>query len=53
MRRLIASEFGIELTIGHFLISGSPSKYICVTRRWANPDPKIDKWMWAGRQLLM
>src|SRR5579884_806359 len=37
------------LKIGSYGWSGSPGKYICVTRRWANARPKTEKWMCAGR----
>ena len=38
--------------IGSAANSGSPGKYICVTRRSVNARPKIEKWMWAGRHAL-
>ena len=38
--------------IGSYGNSGSLGKYICVTSRWVNAVPKIEKWMWAGRQAL-
>ena len=31
-------------------MSGSPSKYIWVTRREPNAGPRTDTWMWDGRQ---
>ena len=32
--------------------SGSPGKYIWVTRRLVKPVPNTEKWMCAGRQAL-
>ena len=52
MRRSIAASSGTVWRIGQIRISGSPSKYIWVMRRWAKPEPKIEKWICAGRQLL-
>ncbi len=46
----MAALSGMVFTIGHFQIIGSPSKYIWVMSRWAKPWPKMEKWMWAGRQ---
>ena len=43
---------GDRRRIGQCGISGSPSKYIWVISRWAKPEPKTEKWMCAGRQLL-
>ena len=48
----IAARSGIERTIGHFQIIGSPSKYICVISRCAKPWPNTEKWICAGRQSL-
>ena len=36
--------------IGSSANSGSPGKYIWVTRRSVNARPKTEKWMCAGRQ---
>ena len=41
-----------ELKIGSNGNSGSPGKYICVTRRETKEWPNTEKWMWAGRQAL-
>src|SRR5215467_3137097 len=43
---------GTELKIGSCAKSGSPGKYIWVTRRWVNARPNSEKWMCAGRQAL-
>src|SRR5439155_24819051 len=43
---------GTELKIGSWPKSGSPGKYICVTRRWANACPNSEKCRCAGRQAL-
>jgi hypothetical protein len=39
-----------ELKIGSSEKSGSPGKYICVTRRCVNARPNSEKWMCRGRQ---
>ena len=41
-----------ELKIGSKANSGSPGKYICVTKRVRNDGPNSEKWMCAGRQAL-
>ena len=38
-----------ELKIGSYENSGSPGKYIWVTRRWVNARPNTEKWMCCGR----
>src|SRR5262249_29610883 len=38
--------------IGSKSSSGSPGKYICVTRRVTNAGPNSEKWMCAGRHAL-
>ena len=38
--------------MGQIGISGSPSKYSCVIRRWQKAWPKTETWICAGRQLL-
>ena len=47
-RRALSSA--VQLKIGSCASSGSPGKYICVTRRVAKAGPKTEKWMCAGRQ---
>src|SRR5262249_14638029 len=39
-----------ELKMGSYGNSGSPGKYIWVTRRWAKERPNSERWMCAGRQ---
>src|ERR1700750_870686 len=50
--RLRACSSGTAWKIGSNASSGSPGKYIWVTRRVANAGPKYEKWMWFGRQAL-
>ena len=43
-----ALSSAVQLKIGSAASSGSPGKYICVTRRVAKAGPKTEKWMCAG-----
>ena len=47
-----AAGSGTELKIGSWKKSGSPGKYIWVTRRCTKARPKTEKWMCAGRHAL-
>ncbi|AKE89723.1 hypothetical protein AAT18_11325 [Rhodococcus aetherivorans] len=47
------SSVGMVFAMGQRSMSGSPSKYIWVIKRCAQPVPWIEKWMWAGRQALV
>ena len=47
-----ARSSAVQLKIGSAPSSGSPGKYIWVTRRVAKAGPKTEKWMCAGRQAL-
>ena len=51
MRRRACSS-RTELKIGSNSNSGSPGKYIWVTRRCVNARPNTEKWMCCGRQAL-
>src|SRR5437667_431913 len=49
MSRLRPASSGTLLYTGSSARSGSPGKYICVTRRWIGALPMSEKWMCAGR----
>ena len=48
----MARSWPMVWTMGQRAISGSPSKYIWLIRRWPKPEPKTETWMCIGRQLL-
>ena len=52
MSRPRARSSGMLRKIGSCERSGSPGKYICVTRRDTIPAPKSEKWMCDGRHAL-
>src|SRR6185503_9736101 len=52
IRRARATGSGIDWKIGSIASSGSPGKYIWVTRRAPHDAPNSEKWMWLGRHAL-